>query len=208
MKLTKTIAAVLTVSALISCKGEIKTTNNTENMKSNQVIETIMARRSIRQYTGEPVKRETLQTILECGINAPSGMNRQSWEVRVMDNPETIGKLKGFMVQANSQTSAEAVEGSFRDAPTLVFVANASDYDFSAIDCGLLTENIVLSAWSLGVGSVCLGSPIRYINNSAEALQMLGFSEGYNPIICIGLGYSDEKPEAKPRDMGKVKFIE
>ncbi len=208
MKHTKTIAAILTISALISCKGEINTTNNTENMKNNQVIETIMARRSIRQYTGEPVNRETLQTILECGINAPSGMNRQSWEVRVMDNPQIIGKLKGLMVQANPQTSPQAVEGCFRGAPTLIFIANADDYDFSAIDCGLLSENIMLSAWSLGVGSVCLGSPIRFLSNSAEALQMLGFSEGYNPIICIGLGYANESPEAKPRDMGKVKFIE
>lgn len=205
MKLIRTIASVLCLTALVSCNTEAQ---KRDTMEKNQVIETIMARRSIRQYTGEPVKRETLQTILECGINAPSGMNRQSWEVRVMDNPEIIGKLKGHMVQANPETSAQAVEGSFRGAPTLVIIANASDYDFSAIDCGLLSENIMLSAWSLGVGSVCLGSPIRYINKSAEALQMLGFSEGYNPIICIGLGYSDEKPEAKPRDMGKVKFIE
>ena len=167
-----------------------------------------MARRSIRKYTGEAVNRETLQTILECGINAPSGMNKQSWEVRVMDNPELIGKLKGLMVQANQESSVQAVEGCFRGAPTLVFIANAGDYDFSAIDCGLLSENIMLSAWSLGVGSVCLGSPIRYINKSAEALQMLGFSEGYNPIICIGLGYAQESPEAKPRDIEKIKFIE
>lgn len=205
MKLIKSITTVLCLTALISCNTD---SQNTEIMEKNQVIETIMARRSIRQYKAEPVKRETLQTILECGINAPSGMNKQSWEVRVLDNPEIIGKLKGHMVQANPETSAQAVEGSFRGAPTLVIIANASDYDFSAIDCGLLSENIMLSAWSLGVGSVCLGSPIRYINKSAEALQMLGFSEGYNPIICIGLGYSDEKPEAKPRDMGKVKFIE
>ena len=205
MKLIKSITTVLCLTALISCNTD---SQKTEIMEKNQVIETIMARRSIRQYKAEPVKRETLQTILECGINAPSGMNKQSWEVRVLDNPEIIGKLKGHMVQANPETSAQAVEGSFRGAPTLVIIANASDYDFSAIDCGLLSENIMLSAWSLGVGSVCLGSPIRYINKSAEALQMLGFSEGYNPIICIGLGYSDEKPEAKPRDMGKVKFIE
>ena len=205
MKLIKSITTVLCLTALISCNTD---SQKTAIMEENQVIETIMARRSIRQYKAEPVKRETLQTILECGINAPSGMNKQSWEVRVLDNPEIIGKLKGHMVQANPETSAQAVEGSFRGAPTLVIIANASDYDFSAIDCGLLSENIMLSAWSLGVGSVCLGSPIRYINKSAEALQMLGFSEGYNPIICIGLGYSDEKPEAKPRDMGKVKFIE
>ena len=100
------------------------------------------------------------------------------------------------------------IEGCFRGAPTMVFVANDPAYDFSAIDCGLLSENIMLSAWSLGVGSVCLGSPVRFLLNSPEAMTRLGFSEGYRPIICIGLGYPDESPEAKPRDAGKVKFID
>ena len=54
----------------------------------------------------------------------------------------------------------------------MVFIARDLSYDFSAYDCGLLAQNIMLSAWSLGVG------------------------------------YADEAPEAKPRDMGKVMFIE
>ena len=149
-----------------------------------------------------------METILKCGINAPSGMNKQSWEVRVIDNPQAIAKFKELLVQGNPQAKAEAVEGCFRNAPTLVFVANDPSYDFSAIDCGLLSQNIMLSAWSLGVGSVCLGSPIRFLNNSPLALEMLGFTPGYRPIICIGLGYALESPEAKPRDESKIKFIE
>jgi hypothetical protein len=66
----------------------------------------------------------------------------------------------------------------------------------------------MLSAWSLGVGSVCLGSPVGFIAASPEAMARLGFSEGYKPVICVGLGYADETPEAKPRDMAKVRFIE
>ena len=128
--------------------------------------------------------------------------------MRVLDNPETIQKLQDYMVAANPAMDPEMVRGCFRGAPTLVLVANDSVYDFSPIDCGLLAENIVLSAWSLGVGSVCLASPIRFICNSQEAMDMLGFSEGYTPIICVGLGYADESPEAKPRDMAKVKYID
>ncbi len=210
MKKTYTILAALFMGAMLtSCSQPQQTNENNTDMKAqNAVIENIMSRRSIRQYKEGPVARETMETILECGINAPNGMNRQSWEVRVMDNPEIIGKLKEYMVQANPQANSEMVAGCFRGAPTLVFVANDPSYDFSAIDCGLLSENIMLSAWSLGVGSVCLGSPIRFIKNSPEALQLLGFSEGYSPIICIGLGYPDENPDAKPRDASKVKYIE
>ena len=181
---------------LCSCKAE------------NAVIESIMTRRSIRSYKEGAVARKTMETILECGINAPNGMNRQSWEVRVIDNPEVIGKLKEYMVQGNPQAKPEAVTGSFRGAPTLVFIANDPSYDLSAIDCGLLSENIILSAWSMGIGSVCLGIPMRFIKNSPEAVQMLQFSEGFNPILCIGLGYPNEAPDAKPRDKSKIKYIE
>ena len=174
----------------------------------NQVIENIMSRRSIRAYKPCTVARDTMQTILECGINAPNGMNRQSWEVRVVDNPEIMAEIVKLMAAGNPNVDPGAVKGCFRGAPVMVFIANDPAYDFSAIDCGLLSENIMLSGWSLGVGSVCLGSPVRFLRNSPEALAKLGFSEGYTPIICIGMGYPAESPEAKPRDLGKVKFVE
>ena len=179
-----------------------------ETKAKNEVIETIMARRSIRKYKAEPVDRQTMQQILECGINAPNGMNKQSWEVRVVDNPEVMAEIKGYMTSANPDMDPAMVEGCFRDSPTMIFIANDPSYDCSPVDCGLLSQNIMLSAWSLGVGSVCLGSPVRFLLNSPEAMARLGFSEGYRPIICIGLGYADETPEAKPRDMGKVRFVE
>ena len=208
MRLVKSLLAVFLVGTIISCAPATENSNEKKENAMNPVIENIMSRRSIRQYKPEPVKRETMDVILNCGINAPNGMNRQSWEVRVIDKPEKVAELKAAMVKAHPQMKPEMVEGCFRNAPTLVFVGTDGSYDFATIDCGLLTENIVLSAWSLGVGSVCLGSPIRFIMESPEALEMLQFSEGFKPVICIGLGYPDEAPEAKPRDISKVKYVE
>ena len=206
MRLSSFILAGTILLSCISCGNN--RSEETVMKEGNPVIENIMARRSIRKYKAEPVSRATMDTILMCGINAPNGMNRQSWEVRVVDKPEVMAEIKEYMKAANPDIKPEMIEGCFRGAPTMVFVANDSAYDFSAIDCGLLSENIMLSAWSLGVGSVCLGSPVRFLMNSPEAMDRLGFSEGYTPIICIGLGYPDESPEAKPRDAGKVKFID
>lgn len=176
--------------------------------QGNAVIENIMSRRSIRKYKDGPVKRETMQTILECGINAPNGMNKQSWEVRVVDDPAVMDEIIRLMAAGNPDVAPGAVRGCFRGAPTMIFIANDPSYDCSPIDCGLLSENIMLSGWSLGVGSVCLGSPIRFLNNAPEAIAKLGFSDGYTPIICIGMGYPDEAPEAKPRDFSKVRFVD
>lgn len=206
MKLFNIVAACLCMASLISCNQQPAQTQ-TEMKYENQVIENIMTRRSIRNYKDGAVARETMDKILECGINAPSGMNKQSWEIRVIDNPETRAKLVETMYKGNENMKPEMVEGCFRGAPTLVFIANNPEYEFSPIDCGLLSENIMLSAWSLGVGSVCLGSPIRFMDKSPEAIKMLEFSEGYTPIICIGLGYPNETPNAKPRDKAKIKYL-
>lgn len=81
----------------------------------------------------------------------------------------------------------------------------------SQVDCGLLGENIILSAWSKGIGSCCLGSSARWIKDSPSAkpyLDKIGFSEGYELLYCIALGYPDETPEAKPRTMDKIKYME
>jgi len=205
MKILKFMTAFAFMMAAVSC---VQNNQQESEMIDNQVIETIMNRRSIRKYKPEAVARKTMDTILECGINAPSGMNKQSWEVRVVDDPIVMEQIKDAMVVGNPDVDPDMVRGCFRDAPTMVFIANDTSYDCSPIDCGLLSENIMLSAWSLGVGSVCLGSPVRFIVNSQSALDILDFSEGYELIICIGLGYADESPEAKPRDPSKVKFIE
>ena len=205
MKTLRFVVACLVLAVTASCAGD-----NTPDM-NNPVIENIMARRSIRQYSQEPVDREVMTKILECGINAPNGQNRQSWEVRVVDSPELMQEIKDAMAKAHPDMPAQAVAGSFRNAPTMVFIARDPSYDFSAYDCGLLAQNMMLSAWSLGVGSICLGSPVRYLKDNEICkpyLDRLGFSEGYEFCLCIGFGYALESPDAKARDMGKVKFVD
>lgn len=183
--------------AVAECKGD----------NSKAVIENIMSRRSIRKYKQQPVARDTMKLILECGINAPNGQNKQSWEVRVVDNAATLDRIKEAMSAGRDMN----VGSCFRNAPVMTFIARDKSYDFSAYDCGLLAENMMLSANSLGVGSICLGSPVRFIMDSPckdEILAMLGFSEGYELCLCVGFGYADEAPAAKPRDWNKIKFID
>ena len=212
MKTLQIIAAAVGLATAISCcQNNEACQQNAAQPQENSTIETIMSRRSIRKYKQIPVSRDTLDIILECGINAPNGQNRQSWEVRVVDNPAVMEEIKEMMAVGNPDMKAEAVKGCFRDAPVMVFLARDPSYPFSAYDVGLLSENIMLSAWSMGVGSICLGMPVRFIQGNEACrpvLEKLGFSEGYEFCLCIGLGYADEAPAAKSRDKTKVKFIE
>lgn len=207
----RTIAAAILVALMTGCQNNPQATTSMNNENDNQVVNTIMARRSIRKYKPQAVEREKMDLILRCGINAPNGQNKQSWEVRVVDNPALMAEIKEAMAKGHPDMDPAMIKGCFRDAPTMVFIARDKGYDFSAYDCGLLAENMMLSAWSMGIGSICLGSPVRFLTDNEECLPILhklGFSEGYELCLCVGFGYADEAPAAKPREWSKVKYID
>lgn len=176
------------------------------------VTDVMMSRRSIRAYRDSAISREVLSEILKCGINAPSGMNRQSYEIRVIDNPTLIDSITAAVLRDNPQVGGRpGFKNIFVNAPCVLFIANDSNYDLSAVDCGLLGQNIMLSAWSKGVGSCCLGMPVRLMKDAPSAqpyLDRLGFSAGYNFLYCIALGYPDEAPDAKPRSEEMIRYVE
>lgn len=204
MKTRIILLAAICVSIATACNQ-----SKNETAMKNEVIENIMSRRSIRAYKDMPVGRDTLTKIMECAINAPSGQNKQSWEIRIVDDQTLLNQMSEAMGQAHPGNDFAKI--CFRGAPVMVFIARDLSYDFSAYDCGLMAQNMMLSAWSLGVGSVCLGSPVRFLTDNElckPLVDRLGFSEGYEFCLCVGLGYATEQPEAKPRDMGKVKFID
>ena len=211
MKLFKTLLGILGVASLVSCttpsQQEIKT-----DVRNNAVIETIMTRRSVRKYQQQAVNRDTMQIIVECGITAPNAINRQAWEIRVVDNPEVIKKLTDLYVKDNPKEAENpSFINMFRNAPTVAFIANDTTFAYSPVDCGLMAENMILSAWSMGIGSCCLGGPARFMKSNPEAnkyLQEMGFSENYDLLLCIGFGYPAETPKAKLRDAAKVKFMD
>lgn len=195
----------------ISCQNKQQACESAQECEQNQVINTIMERRSIRNYKPQAVEREKMDIILKCGINAPNGQNKQSWEIRVVDNPELLDAMREAMAKGHPDLSPEMVKGCFRGSPTMVFIARDLNYDFSAYDCGLLAENMVLSAWSMGIGSICLGSPVRFLTDNEECkplLQQLGFSEGYELSLCVGFGYPNEVPAAKSRNWNKIKYVD
>ena len=79
--------------------------------QENPVVKTIMERRSIRKYQPQPVEREKMDLILQCGINAPNGQNKQSWEVRVVDNPELLEAMKEAMAKGHPNMDPAMAKG-------------------------------------------------------------------------------------------------
>lgn len=211
MNALKYFWGALCALSFIGCSVPASQEVNAEEGK-NPVIETIMSRRSVRKYQPQAVNRDTMQLIVECGINAPNAINRQAWEIRIVDNPAVIQKLTDLYVKENPKEAENPnFKNMFRNAPTVAFIANDTSFAYSPVDCGLMAENMILSAWSMGIGSCCLGGPARFMKSNAEAneyLKQMGFSENYELLLCIGFGYPAETPAAKPRDVSKVKFMD
>ena len=177
----------------------------------NPVLSTIMQRRSIRQYKDQPVEHAKLELLTRCGINAPSGLNRQPWALRVVEDTALISQINDVFVKANPEQVKRDpnFKNMFRNAPNIICVCSPAD-GTGQLDAGLLTENILLAAQSMGLGTCCLGGPVRFLNTHPEAkffLDRLDIPEGYQLTLVIAVGYPDEQPEARPRDEAKVKFI-
>ena len=162
-------------------------------LEVNPVLINIMARRSVRKYLDKPVEHEKLETVALAGINAPSAMNRQNWAVRIIEDQNLMADVKGMC----------------RNAPNLICVCAPAEGRFD-LDAGLMGQNMMLAAQSLGLGTCIQTGPIRFLTTDEKAKTFrdsLDIPEGYKLLYVISIGYPDEQPDAKPRDASKVKYI-
>lgn len=175
-------------------------------------METIMTRRSVRDYKAEPVSREQMDKVVECGIYAPSAMNMQPWAVRVVDAPDFIEGVTAIAVEQMPQLKEqEGFRNFFRNAPTVAFIACPEESYSGEYDCGLLSENMMIAAWSMGIGSCCLGSVVPVMNSEAAKpyLERLNLPEDYKLMVAIAFGYPlGDVPAAPARDVSKAYYIE
>ena len=206
-KIFKSIVAVAMVVAMVGCCS-----NEGEGSKEEAVMETIMTRRSVRDYKEEPVCREAMSEILKCGIYAPNALNMQPWAVRVVDNKEFIDGVTAIAVAHNPKLAEQPnFRNIFRNAPTVAFIACPIESYSGEFDCGLLAENMMLAAWAKGIGSCCLGSavPVMSTPEALPYLERLQLPTDYKLQVAIAFGYpADEIHAAPERDETKAFYVE
>lgn len=148
----------------------------------NDVLQAIYSRRSIRQFTDQPVAKEMLHEILKAGFYAPSGHNKQPWHFIVIDDQsrfEEIMAIHPYTIMLKTAPLAILVCGDTSLSPTLW-----------QDDCGAATQNILLAAHSLGLGSVWCGirnDPTRM----AQFKTLFALPDGIEAYSLIALGHTD-----------------
>ena len=180
--------------------------------KSNDVIETIMSRRSIRKYLEKPVEHEKLATVAKCGINAPNAMNQQQWAVRVVEDQNFIKETTEIFKKAMPEMVKRDAnfKNMYRNAPNIIVVATPKGDSWGLLNAGLLGENMMIAAKALGLGTCCLGSPARFLQDNEACksyVAKLNLPKDYEICYVLAIGYPDEAPEAKQRDESKIEYI-
>lgn len=172
----------------------------------NEVLKNILTRRSVRSFKPEQIKDDELDKILQAGIYAPSGMNRQSWQFTVIQNKEKIELLAKVIRQALGRDE----NYNFYSPVTLILLSNDRDNSNGLADCSCALENIFLMANSLGIGS-CWINQLKNICDEIEVRNLLNsFEIPSNHIVwgMAALGYPDSKVNtAPPRKDGTIKYV-
>lgn len=214
----KIIIAGLLLTGVMACKEpEIKHTVY-EGPQKDAIINNILNRRAIRKYTDQQVSREQIDTIMKCAIFAPSALNKQPWEMRVVQNPDILKEInqrflnyaEGKEFQGSAAKYREPGFSIFHNAPTLIVIASDKQSNSAKMDVGIALQNILLSADALGLGTCPLGTLVSILNlpENADILKLLNIPEGYEVAINVSLGYPAESPQAPVRYTEKVKIIE
>ena len=172
----------------------------------NETIQTILSRRSVKKYQDKPVEKELLDTIVEAGLAAPSGLNKQSPIILVVTNKEVRDELS----KLNAGKDPFFRSDPFYGAPAVLVVLADKSVPTYVYDGTLVMANMLLEAHSLGLGA-CWIHRAKETFETAEGkalLKKLGIEGDYEGIGNCIVGYPDMTPADKPRKENWVYYVE
>ena len=146
------------------------------------MMEAIKLRRSIREYKNKPIPKEILEKIVDAARHAPTAKNIQPWEFIVITQPETLKKI-GELAQ----------NGRFLAQAKACIAVYCSDTKYYLEDGCAATENILLAATALGIGSCWIAGDKKPYCTQISSL--LNVPPTYKLVSLISLGYPESEKE-------------
>lgn len=167
--------------------------------KIMDLFDALFNRRSIRKYTNKNISESDINKILRAAMYAPSAMNNQAWHFVVIDDKKIIEEIYKIFQQEMLKT-----------ANTLILICGdlnlEKNINYIEQNCSAATQNILLAAHGLGIGSCWIG--VYPTNESISSMKKLFNLPDYViPISLVSLGYPAEEPSAEERfKIEKVHF--
>jgi nitroreductase len=184
----------------------------------NDTLKNIAERYSCRDFSAQTPDDAALEAIAQAAIQAPSGMNRQYWHVIVIKNKALIDEMdeEGMKyLSLNDKTTHERMLSRggrlFYNAPCmfLLVVKVAEHPGAELMDCGILAQNVVLAATSLGLATLHCGfTGVAFAGEKgAHFKERLKFPAGYECGIGVLVGYANTIRTPHEPDQGKITII-
>ena len=154
-------------------------------------IEALKTRRSIRAYSGEPVSREMIEDIIDCGRLAPTAINIQPWEFVVVTEPASLRDI-----------AAMTDFGGFIAQAAVCVVVLCRDTKYYLEDGCNASQNVLVAARAHGLGGCWVaGDKKPYAD---RICRLVGAPEGYKLISLLSLGHPAEEPRKGKRPLSEV----
>lgn len=169
--------------------------NNQPESMENQAINNIMTRVSVRNFTGEKISDEQIETLLRAGMAAPSAINKQPWAFVVIKDEAILAKLGEALPYSRCSNKPAIAIIPCGDLSKAIPGEMAG---FWINDVSAATENILLAAHAMGLGAVWTG--LHPDMNRAKMVQeMLGMPEHIIPLCIVPVGIPAENPDVKDK---------
>lgn len=165
-----------------------------------EVKQALYQRRSVRQYTAEPLERTVVEELLDAAVQAPSATNSQPWAFAVLRGAETLETIstaaREFLLPQISDdhplSKYRAALGNpkfnlFYGAGTLVLIFAKPNTLHGFGDCCLAAQNLMLAAHDRGLGSCWIGFATDYLNQTAQK-ERFGIPADYELVAPIIVG--------------------
>jgi nitroreductase len=178
----------------------MKSCTNTGGNAADAVLENIHNRKSVRQFTSEPVSDEHIETMLRAVMAAPTAVNYQPWRFVVITEREhldTMAEILPYAKMLKQSPLAIVVCGE-----TTWFDGNENPYWQQ--DCSAATQNLLLAAEALGLGAVWTGV-YPDVERAGSVSNFLGLPETVQPLCVIPIGHHDGTTQ--PKDKWKPENI-
>ena len=195
VSLVLAIALLAALVQLVALRGTGEAAVS-ESRKADIVLENILSRKSVRNYTDEPVRRSQLDTLLRAAMAAPTGRDMRPWKFVVIDDKAAMAALADSLPYAKMLREAQAAVAVCGDLSVTDDKGNPStNWTF---DCSAATENLLLAAEALGLGAVWTGV-YPYEERVATVKSALGLPEEIVPLALVPIGHPKGDPQPKDK---------
>ena len=171
----------------------------------NQVIDALLKRRSIKQYTDVQVTDEELEQIIKCGLYAPNGMGAQAPVFVAVRDKQT----RDLLAKLNADVMGTDMD-PFYGAPCVICVLADAQRSTAVEDGSLAIGNMCLAAHSLGLGS-CWIHRCKQVFESEQGKALLEKWGVKGDLIGVGfciLGHSEQIKQAAERKENRVYYVD